>query len=297
MGRTGREALPRADLEGSSIQPYLFPTQYSEKLNPLPKTDKTSLHAASNKWDKKLGDPALDCGRLKARDLKVIKQWINLNVHKWDAAGLLLSKKISRLSPKPKEPFVIQRQEMIKERLSSVQYNIKGMETRKYLTRRCESEVLKKLSLEWNTHTIMRRNKPEIDTLSLDDLYNNLKIYEPEVKGTSSLSTNTQNVAFVSSNSTSSTNGAVNTVHGVTTASTQATANTGRKLTVNGTETIGFDKSKVECYNCHKRGHFARECRALRNQEYRNRENTRSVPVETTTSIALISCDGLGDYD
>ncbi|GJV83839.1 hypothetical protein Tco_1523737 [Tanacetum coccineum] len=48
-------------------------------------------------------------------------------------------------------------------------------------------------------------------------------IYEPEVKGTSSSSTNTQNVAFVSSNSTSSTNGAVNTAHGATTASTQAT--------------------------------------------------------------------------
>ncbi|GKA90382.1 hypothetical protein Tco_0812252, partial [Tanacetum coccineum] len=30
--------------------------------------------------------------------------------------------------------------------------------------------------------------------------------------------------------------------------------NTGRKLTVNGNETIGFDKSKVDCYNCHKRG-------------------------------------------
>ncbi|GJR36924.1 hypothetical protein Tco_1212608, partial [Tanacetum coccineum] len=65
---------------------------------------------------------------------------------------------------------------------------------------------------------------PEIDTLSLDDLYNNLKIYEPEVKGTSSSSTNTQNVAFVSSNSTSGTNGAVNTAHGAITASTQATA-------------------------------------------------------------------------
>ncbi|GKF29621.1 putative ribonuclease H-like domain-containing protein, partial [Tanacetum coccineum] len=74
--------------------------------------------------------------------------------------------------------------------------------------------------------------------------------------------------------------------------------NIGRKFFVNGTETIGFDKSKVECYNCHKRGHFARECRALRNQENKNRENTRrSVPVETTTSNALISCDGLGDYD
>ncbi|GJT29283.1 ribonuclease H-like domain-containing protein [Tanacetum coccineum] len=73
--------------------------------------------------------------------------------------------------------------------------------------------------------------------------------------------------------------------------------NTRRKLTVYGNETIGFDKSKVECYNCYKRGHFTRECRAPRNQENRNKENKRRVVlVETTTSNALVSCDGSG-YD
>nr|GEV65292.1 hypothetical protein [Tanacetum cinerariifolium] len=72
----------------------------------------------------------------------------------------------------------------------------------------------------------------------------------------------------------------------------------GRKLTVNGNETIGFDKSKVECYNCHKRVHFARECRALRNQDNKHKESSRrSVHVETSTSTALVSYDGLGGYD
>ncbi|GJR96898.1 hypothetical protein Tco_0269072 [Tanacetum coccineum] len=85
-------------------------------------------------------------------------------------------------------------------------------------------KFLRSISPEWNTHTIVWRNKPEIDTLSLDDIYKNLKIYEPEVKGTSSSSTNTQNIAFMSSNNTSNTYRAVNTAHGVTTVSTQATA-------------------------------------------------------------------------
>ncbi|GKG19022.1 ribonuclease H-like domain-containing protein [Tanacetum coccineum] len=74
--------------------------------------------------------------------------------------------------------------------------------------------------------------------------------------------------------------------------------NTRRKLTVNGNETIGFDKSKVECYNRHKRGHFAKECRAPRIQDNKNMESSRrSVPVETSTSTALVLCDGLGGYD
>ncbi|GJU36258.1 ribonuclease H-like domain-containing protein [Tanacetum coccineum] len=71
--------------------------------------------------------------------------------------------------------------------------------------------------------------------------------------------------------------------------------NTGRKFTINGNESVGFDNSKVECYNCHKKGHFAKECRAPRNQDYKNKESTRRiVPVETSTSTALVSRDGLG---
>ncbi|GJX32388.1 ribonuclease H-like domain-containing protein [Tanacetum coccineum] len=66
--------------------------------------------------------------------------------------------------------------------------------------------------------------------------------------------------------------------------------NTERKLDMANKERIRFDKSKVECFNCHKRGYFARECRAPRNQDIRNRESTRRiVPVETTTSNALVS--------
>nr|GEU62456.1 hypothetical protein [Tanacetum cinerariifolium] len=73
---------------------------------------------------------------------------------------------------------------------------------------------------------------------------------------------------------------------------------TRRNLTINGNETIGFDKSNVECYNCHKRGHFTRECRAPRNQDNKHKKSSRrSVSVEKTNSIALVLCDGLGGYD
>ncbi|GJR97613.1 hypothetical protein Tco_0269787 [Tanacetum coccineum] len=87
-------------------------------------------------------------------------------------------------------------------------------------------KLLRSLSPEWNTHAVVWRNKAYLDTMSMDDLYNNLKVYELEVKGMPSSSSSIHNMAFVSSlnNNTGSTNKAVNTAYRVSTASTQVNA-------------------------------------------------------------------------
>nr|GEV75468.1 hypothetical protein [Tanacetum cinerariifolium] len=63
---------------------------------------------------------------------------------------------------------------------------------------------------------------------------------------------------------------------------------TGKNLGANGTTSIGFDMSKVECYNCHTRGHFARECRSPKDTMNKDTKR-RNVPVETSTSNAFVS--------
>nr|GEU56697.1 putative ribonuclease H-like domain-containing protein [Tanacetum cinerariifolium] len=161
------------------------------------------------------------------------------------------------------------------------------------------------------------RNKADLKEQSLDDLFNKLKIYEAEVKSSSTSSQTTQNIASVSSNNTDITNGSVNDVSSVSAASSKARVSTllnvdnlrdgsqvadghayhesqevfsrtGRNLGANGTTAIGFDMSKVECYNCHRRGHFAREYRSLRDNKNKDTPR-RTVPVEASTSNALVS--------
>ncbi|GJW44288.1 ribonuclease H-like domain-containing protein [Tanacetum coccineum] len=216
-------------------------------------------------------------------------------------------------------------------------------------------KLLRSLPSAWKNIALIMRNKSDLDTLSMDDLYNNLKVYKSKIKGKSSSSSNSQNVAFVSSDNSSSTSETVNTAHSVFAASSKDQASTasyvddvmfsffsnqsnalqldykdseqinaddleemdlkwqvpmltmrvkrfikktGKKMDLNDKETIGFDMTKVECYNCHRRGHFAREYRAPRNQGNRNRDSPRrNALVDTSTTNALVVQDGIGGYD
>nr|GEW68199.1 ribonuclease H-like domain-containing protein [Tanacetum cinerariifolium] len=85
-------------------------------------------------------------------------------------------------------------------------------------TKDANQKFLRSLPSSWSQVSLIMRTKPGVDTLSFDDLYNNLRVFESDVKGSTGSSPSTQNVAFVSSDNTSSTN-KVNNAYGVSTSS------------------------------------------------------------------------------
>nr|GEV74845.1 copia protein [Tanacetum cinerariifolium] len=199
------------------------------------------------------------------------KHQLKFNIHK-DAKSLMeaIEKQFGGNKETKKLQKLISQLEILGESLSQEDINLK---------------FLGSLPTEWKTHTLIWRNKTDLGDQSLDDLFNSLKIYEAEVNSSSSTSPTTQNIAFVSSQNTNSTNESVSVVANVSAASTKvlvfalpnmdnlsdvviysffaSQSNSPQNLGANGTTSIGFDMSKVECYNCHKRGNFARECSVM----------------------------------
>ncbi|GJU59047.1 ribonuclease H-like domain-containing protein [Tanacetum coccineum] len=124
--------------------------------------------------------------------------------------------------------------------------------------------------------------------ISKEDI--NQKVYEDEMKKSSSSISTSQNLAFLSSENTSSTNE-------VSTAS--------RDFGIDEDDLEELDLRwqvamlTVKCYYCHRKGHFARECRSGRNQGRRSYgDNSRSnAPTNKSSSQALVAQDGLGGYD
>ncbi|GJT67015.1 ribonuclease H-like domain-containing protein [Tanacetum coccineum] len=222
-------------------------------------------------------------------------------------------------------------------------------------------KFLRSLPPSWSQIALIMRNKPDIDQTDIDDLYNNLRVYEDEMKRSSSSTSNSQNLAFLSSENTSSTN-EVSTASGnfrVNTAGGTSSTNqvsstpgadevvcsffaqqttsppldnedlqqidqddleeldirwqvamltvrvqrfiqkTGRNLDFKGKQLVTFDKSKVECYNYHRKGHFAKECKSGRNQGKRSYGDNgrRNATTNEPSSQALVAQDGLGGYD
>nr|GEZ54244.1 hypothetical protein [Tanacetum cinerariifolium] len=162
-------------------------------------------------------------------------------------------------------------------------------------------KFLTSLAPKWLMHTIVWRNRSDLDTMSLDDLYNHLKVYESEVRKKSE--PNPQNMAFISLAKHSRGNEDVNTAS-VSTASTNVptTSANVRVASINQDTACAyiasqsrFDKSKVECFNCHKMGYFARECRAPRSQDRGMRDNYRQgSKVEEQALKSLMAIDGVG---
>nr|GEW23342.1 hypothetical protein [Tanacetum cinerariifolium]GEY18507.1 hypothetical protein [Tanacetum cinerariifolium] len=179
--------------------------------------------------------------------------------------------------------------------------------------------------------TFIWMNKADIETISIDDLYNNFKIIEQDVKKSVGTSTGAQNMAFMTASSISNTND-VNTANPTYEASTVSPnvntvspqdlkkihkddleaidlrwqlslpcmrakryfKKTRKKIFINANDTAGYDNSKVECFNCYKMGYFARECKAQRNQDgqFRNQNNTRKQGNnKDTSSKAMLAID------
>ncbi|GJY59415.1 retrovirus-related pol polyprotein from transposon TNT 1-94 [Tanacetum coccineum] len=156
-------------------------------------------------------------------------------------------------------------------------------------------KFLRSIPPSWSQIALIMRNKPDIDQIDTNDLYNNLSVYENEIKGSSSCTTNSQNLAFLSSKNTSSTN-EVNTASGDFGVSTAA--GTGLSSQVSSTPCadevmcsfFAQQTTSLQLENEDLTGHFDRECKSERNKGKRSYGDNgrRNAPTNESSSQALV---------
>nr|GFC32201.1 hypothetical protein [Tanacetum cinerariifolium] len=184
-------------------------------------------------------------------------------------------------------------------------------------------KFLYSLPSEWKTHTLIWRNKVYLEEHNLDDLFNisaapsvSAVCAQLPVSSHPSIDSLSNAVIFSffasQSNSPQLDNEDLKQIDAddleemdlrwqmamLTMRARRFLQKTGRNLGDN--RTMGFDMSKVECYNYHRKGHFARECRSPKDTRRTGaaKPHRRTALVETSTSNALVSqCDGIGSYD
>ncbi|GJX57169.1 putative ribonuclease H-like domain-containing protein [Tanacetum coccineum] len=162
-------------------------------------------------------------------------------------------------------------------------------------------KLLRSLPPSWSQIALIMRNKANIDEIDIDDLYNNLRVYEDGMKSTNEVSTASGNIGVSIAGGTSQVSSTLcaHEVAMLTVRVKKFIQRTGRNLDFKEKRLVSLDKSIVECYNCHRKGHFARECRFGRNQGRRSYGDNGSgnAPTNESSSQALVAQDGLGGYN
>ncbi|GJV72520.1 hypothetical protein Tco_1492515 [Tanacetum coccineum] len=156
------------------------------------------------------------------------------------------------------------------------------------------SNFLRSLPLEWNTHVVVWTNKVDIATMSINDLYNNFKIVKQDIKKYVGASSGAQNLAFMTAPSISGTNdvNTANPAYEVSTVSLNINTACPQEL-----EQIHKDDLEAMDLKWQLSLLSMRAKRAPRNKDgqFRYQDNARKQGNnEDTSSKAMLAIDGVG---